>query len=69
VGILPQNVEIVKRSGLIMQIHMKKLVEVTKDIDGFKENNGTLSIICIKGEESYGVRRNRGKGILQEVYS
>lgn len=52
-----------------MQIHMKKLVEVTKDIDGFKENNGTLSIIYIKGEESYGVRRSRGKGIFQEVYS
>ena len=51
-----------------MQIHMKKLVEVTKDIDGFKENNSTLSIICIKGEESYGVR-NRSKGVLQAIYS
>ena len=49
-----------------MQIHMKKLVEVTKDIDGFKENNSTLSI-NIKGDGNYGVRRSRGNGILQKA--
>lgn len=51
-----------------MQIHMKKLVEVTKDLDGFKENNNFLSLICIEGEKCYGVR-NRSKGVLQAVYS
>lgn len=51
-----------------MQIHMKKLVEVTKDIDGFKENNNLLLIVNIEGEKSYGVRRKR-KGVLQAIYS
>ena len=51
-----------------MQIHMKKLVEVTKDIDGFKENNNLLLIVNIEGEKSYGVR-NRSKGVLQAIYS
>lgn len=50
-----------------MQIHMKKLIEVTKDIDGFKENNNFLSLIYIEGEKSYGVRRKR-KGVLQAIY-
>lgn len=53
-----------------MQIHMKKLVEVTKDIDGFKElqrfPNTYISRIgeCDNGRDG----RVQRKGVLQATY-
>lgn len=50
-----------------MQIHMRKLIEVTKDIDGFKEIL-RFSNVCILriGECSDG--RIKRKGLLQATY-
>lgn len=52
-----------------MQVHMRRLVEVTKDIDGFKE---LYSNIIPKynriGEYCYGQEQRKRKGILQTGY-
>lgn len=48
----------------IMQVHMRRLVEVIKDIDGFKENyDNTIPIIIRTGEYCHG--RFKRKRILQ----
>ena len=51
-----------------MQIHMRRLVEVTKDIDGFKEYMAYYS-----GKNNTGGLRHheriRKKGILQTGYN
>lgn len=51
-----------------MQVHMRRLVEVIKDIDGFKENyNNIILNYYNKGEYCYGKRKR--KRILQKGYS
>lgn len=48
-----------------MQYHMRRLVEVTKDIDGFKEKyDNILSSIINKGEFCHG-KRIKQERILQ----
>lgn len=47
-----------------MQIHMRRLVEVTKDIDGFKVKKHNNFTINIKG----GLCNGSGKRILQICY-
>ena len=47
-----------------MQVHMRRLVEVIKDIDGFKESyDNTIPIIIRTGEYCHG--RFKRKRILQ----
>ena len=51
-----------------MQVHMRRLVEVTKDIDGFKEKSDNIVPKINKtGEYCYG-KRIKGKRILQTGY-
>lgn len=48
-----------------MQIHMRRLVEVIKDIDGFKEISDNITLkLKPKGEYCYG-KRIKGERILQ----
>lgn len=50
-----------------MQIHMKRLVEVTEDIDGFKENVAYLNYQNILGGLCH--EKHNRKGILQRQNS
>lgn len=51
-----------------MQFHSRRLVEVLKDIDGFKEKyDNILSSIINKGEFCHG-KRIKGKRVLQTDY-
>lgn len=51
-----------------MQVHMRRLVEVTKDLDGFKENHDNIvSNVNLIGEYCYG--RIRRKRILSTSHS
>lgn len=51
-----------------MQFQMRRLVEVLKDIDGFKENcNNIILKITLKRRYCYG-KRIKGERILQTGY-
>lgn len=51
-----------------MQVHMRRLVEVTKDIDGFKDFcNNIILKITLKRRYCYGKRIKRER-ILQTGY-
>lgn len=51
-----------------MQIHMKKLVEVTKDIDGFKDLQHFPNTYISRIGECHNGRVQR-KGVLQATYN
>ena len=51
-----------------MQFHSRRLVEVLKDIDGFKENcNNIILKITLKRRYCYG-KRIKGERVLQTGY-
>ena len=48
-----------------MQVHMRRLVEVIKDIDGFKDNNDNIILNYFKKGEYCCGKRIKRKRVLQ----
>lgn len=66
---VPQTMLFILKGECFMQTHMPRLVEVTEDIDGFKEPyNNIIPTFYRKGEYCYGQEQRKRKGILQTGY-